>query len=392
MKEMQNTMELQEDRLTGLSTQVMELSRMQQLVEEGVTKGIQEVIALQRSASVLEQQMNQSLSNEMMLHNRQMQVLDNLNQHESLQAERTARMDENWKLSEQFQQRMLDWQKNYQQVQERLLESSETLMGRTNNLQDTLHKLLTYEAKTEKAIKKILGKSFTFYDLALYLCGAVAGLALGNVPRTRLAGGPIVAVFTTGLLVHRFLIDSWNHLDSSLDATAHWFSLWNLLFGSGYQIGWIIQSLCFLLSVLILLRKWSENEQSITIQRDQLNHLSRQLQASERYVESLVLKQQRYIKKKLDPVDNTPPRQSQFRFATNNVVYQTAFQREICKITTPVDYRYKTPPALAPASPQSTKSGTSLHCQDTTNQMEDSPSVSVSSVNDSHTHRVKKDL
>lgn len=92
-------------------------------------------------------------------------------------------------------------------------------MGRTDNLQDTLHKLLTYEAKTEKAIKKILGKSFTFYDLALYVCGAVAGLALGNVPRTRSAGGPIVAIFTTGLLIHRFLIDSWNQLDYSSDST-----------------------------------------------------------------------------------------------------------------------------------------------------------------------------
>lgn len=111
--------------------------------------------------------------------------------------------------------------------------------------------------------------------------------------------------------------------------------------------------------------------------------------ASERYVESLVLKQKRYIKKKLDPIDDGQPRQSQFRFATNNVIYQTAFQRQICKITTPLDYRYKTP---APASPQSTKSGTSLHCQDTTNKIEQSPSVSISSVNDSHTIRGKKDV
>lgn len=64
MQEMQDTIESQEDRLSGLSTHVGELSRMQKLVEEGVTKGIQEVIALQRSASVLEKQMNQSLANE----------------------------------------------------------------------------------------------------------------------------------------------------------------------------------------------------------------------------------------------------------------------------------------------------------------------------------------
>jgi len=34
----------------------------------------------------------------MMLHNRQIQVLENLDQHETLQAERAARMDENWKV------------------------------------------------------------------------------------------------------------------------------------------------------------------------------------------------------------------------------------------------------------------------------------------------------
>lgn len=64
MQEMQDTIESQEDRLSGLSTHVLELSRMQKLVEEGVSKGIQEVITLQQSASVLEKQMNQSLANE----------------------------------------------------------------------------------------------------------------------------------------------------------------------------------------------------------------------------------------------------------------------------------------------------------------------------------------
>lgn len=53
-----------------------------------------------------------------------------------------------------------------------------------------------------------------------------------------------------------------------------------MLFGTGYQIGWMIQSLCFLLSMFILLKKWSDSEQSVTIQQDQLNHFSRQLQVS----------------------------------------------------------------------------------------------------------------
>ena len=85
-------------------------------------------------------------------------------------------------------------------------------MSRSNDLQDTLIKLLDYEAKTEKAIRQVLGRSFRVYDLAVYVIGMVAGLALGNVKKTHSAGGPVFAVFCVGLLFHRFLSDTWNHI------------------------------------------------------------------------------------------------------------------------------------------------------------------------------------
>lgn len=61
MVDIKEKMEDQESQMKGLSSQVVELTKMQQLVEEGVTKGIQEVVALQQSAANLEQQMNASL-------------------------------------------------------------------------------------------------------------------------------------------------------------------------------------------------------------------------------------------------------------------------------------------------------------------------------------------
>ena len=90
-------------------------------------------------------------------------------------------------------------------------------MSRSNDLQGTLVKLLDYEAKTEKAIRQVLGRSFKFYDLAVYIIGMVVGLSLGNVRKTHAAGGPVFAVFCAGLLIHRFLCDTWNHV-SFLDS------------------------------------------------------------------------------------------------------------------------------------------------------------------------------
>lgn len=109
-------------------------------------------------------------------------------------------------------------------VQDHLLKSSETLMSRSNDLQDTLIKLLDYEAKTEKAIRQVLGRSFRVYDLAVYIIGMVVGLALGNVRKTHSAGGPVFAVFCVGLLIHRFLSDTWNTF-GLLDSDVQMFSV-----------------------------------------------------------------------------------------------------------------------------------------------------------------------
>jgi len=118
---------------------------------------------------------------------------------------------------EEFQSKMTEWQQKYQELQDHLLASSETLMSRSNELQQTLIKLLDYEAKTEKAIRQVLGKSFRFYDLLLYFVGMVVGLCLGNMKKTQSAGWPVFTIFLAGLLVHRFLCDTWNQI-SHLEA------------------------------------------------------------------------------------------------------------------------------------------------------------------------------
>ena len=61
MKEIKARIDQQEGQLSGVSTQIVEVTRMQKLVEEGVSRGIQEVVDLQRSTAHLEEQMNASL-------------------------------------------------------------------------------------------------------------------------------------------------------------------------------------------------------------------------------------------------------------------------------------------------------------------------------------------
>lgn len=61
MVDMKDKLEHQDGQMKGLSSQVLEVSKMQRLVEEGVTRGIEEVVSLQKSAANLEHQMNTSL-------------------------------------------------------------------------------------------------------------------------------------------------------------------------------------------------------------------------------------------------------------------------------------------------------------------------------------------
>jgi len=66
MADMKSKIESQEDQLRGISSQASEITKMQALVEQGVSKGIEEVINLQISTATLEQQMNSSIQFEVL--------------------------------------------------------------------------------------------------------------------------------------------------------------------------------------------------------------------------------------------------------------------------------------------------------------------------------------
>jgi len=342
MVDMKDKLDQQEGQMKGLSSQVLEVSKMQRLVEEGVTRGIQEVVSLQKSAANLEHQMNTSLQVEMMLYDRQLQLIERHESHEQMEAARASRVESHFQMFEDFQQRMMEWQQRYQEMQDHLLSSSETLMSRSNDLQDTLIKLLDYEAKTEKAIRQVLGRSFRVYDLAVYIIGMVVGLALGNVKKTHGAGGPVFAVFCVGLLIHRFLSDTWNHV-GLLDSDGGWFSYLLMMIGSEFHLGWLIQCSCVCISGFLVART-SFTDGTTRMDQEEFYTISKQLRKSEKYIRALAAGQKKmdeYIKQRLDTGSGVSTASGAYRFSSSNAHFQTAFQRHICNLAVPASQKYR---------------------------------------------------
>lgn len=93
------------------------------------------------------------------------------------------------------------------------MDTSEKLILKSEKIETTIEGLVRIEEKSEKALKKLMGKTTRIKDILFYVLGLGMAFLIGNIKMTENAAIPLFLIFTIGFVFQRLILDlSHNYL------------------------------------------------------------------------------------------------------------------------------------------------------------------------------------